>query len=292
MNNKLEGYKVVSLNCSFKASGVRHIDETMCFMPYGQGEYKVWIYKFRNIVYVDESLYTKSENTKKFLEDKKLIKNWKTIHTQATSDATDLVEERNKNGPPYSIFTTPDKVLLQITWLTLNKYFPCIDNQKVIDAIIDKKPVSYVLSIEEIKEHLEKERLSNLNIISTKLFGGIYLDCSHNFVELPIDLEVTTSGNGDLAYNITNIPIFNRLIIETKDIVKCIFSKGDKVDYEVEAIVAQQQQDIKSYINDDKPFDIQYYNTQRFNDGIGIGMTGANLHCLVKNQYVTMPKLD
>lgn len=40
--------KLVQLNCSFvgtgKAEGFRHIDELMCFMPYGIGEYKVWFY--------------------------------------------------------------------------------------------------------------------------------------------------------------------------------------------------------------------------------------------------------
>jgi hypothetical protein len=34
----------VELECSFKANGFRHVDELMCFMPYGEGKYKVWFY--------------------------------------------------------------------------------------------------------------------------------------------------------------------------------------------------------------------------------------------------------
>jgi hypothetical protein len=35
----------IQLKCSFKAQNVfRHIDELMCFMPYGIGKYKVWFY--------------------------------------------------------------------------------------------------------------------------------------------------------------------------------------------------------------------------------------------------------
>ena len=37
-------YKVIELECGFKASNFRHIDELMCFMPYGNGKYKVWYY--------------------------------------------------------------------------------------------------------------------------------------------------------------------------------------------------------------------------------------------------------
>jgi hypothetical protein len=37
--------KCIKLNCSFKAQkSFRHIDELMCFMPYGINKYKVWFY--------------------------------------------------------------------------------------------------------------------------------------------------------------------------------------------------------------------------------------------------------
>jgi len=40
----LEKCILVELKCSFKSSGFRHIDELMCFMPYGNGKFKVWFY--------------------------------------------------------------------------------------------------------------------------------------------------------------------------------------------------------------------------------------------------------
>ena len=41
--------KLIKLNCSFNIAGGRHIDECMCFMPYNNNSYKIWIYYIRNI---------------------------------------------------------------------------------------------------------------------------------------------------------------------------------------------------------------------------------------------------
>lgn len=41
---KLNNCVLVELNCSFKVDGFRHIDEIMCFMPYGVGKFKIWFY--------------------------------------------------------------------------------------------------------------------------------------------------------------------------------------------------------------------------------------------------------
>lgn len=43
--------KLVEIKCGFKFNNERHIDELMCFMPYGQDYFKIWIYKIRNIEY-------------------------------------------------------------------------------------------------------------------------------------------------------------------------------------------------------------------------------------------------
>jgi len=42
-------YKVIELECGFKSNNFRHIDELMCFMPYGNRKYKVWYYDELNI---------------------------------------------------------------------------------------------------------------------------------------------------------------------------------------------------------------------------------------------------
>ena len=68
LNNNLKS-KVVNLNCSFRYNNERHIDETMCFMPYGTGNYKVWIYNFRTIKF-DSTLV----KVKEMIESKKIDK--------------------------------------------------------------------------------------------------------------------------------------------------------------------------------------------------------------------------
>ena len=52
--------KYVELKCSFKASNIfRHIDELMCFMPYGITKYKIWFYdKFNKIHFNNSEKYT------------------------------------------------------------------------------------------------------------------------------------------------------------------------------------------------------------------------------------------
>jgi len=316
LNKKLGGDKVVSLNCSFKAFGIRHIDETMCFMPYGRGEYKVWIYKFRNIEYTDEfhKSFKKSERTRRFINNMESRVEFLTQYTKMEADALDIVtKQRDKRAKRAEdirkiraeghtpFMTTLNFVEKSVdeeikTYIynrnDLQNLYPTIDTSKVLDAVKYNNRVSYDLSGKEIEDGLKKEKLVNLDIISNKLFGGRYLNYSHNFVEFPIDLKVGIDKvKGVPSYKITNIPIFNRLIIETKDVKKCIFSIGMAIDNEVKAIVDQQKEYIKSFIEDDKPFDIHYYNTHKFNDDSS-GDTGGNLHCLVKNQYGPPPKLD
>jgi hypothetical protein len=277
LNNKLGGDKVVSLNCSFKASCVRHIDETMCFMPYGRGEYKVWIYKFRNITHFDHT-------------------NINSILDKYRDDMLDLFY-RKKNESHNSLTNKEfiEKVWDLTSWTrTHNTYWKPIYQTalKIALGLLDIE-----LDIDKIKINLEDERLANLDIISTSLFGGCYTVHRNKFVEFPIDLGITIGphlkksiSDIHVDHKITNIPIFNRLIIETKDVKKCIFSISDKIDQEVETILKDET--IKSFIDDDKPFDIHYYNTYSFHCEDSSGCTGGNLHCLVKNQYVAMPKLD
>jgi hypothetical protein len=46
---ELNNTKLIEIKCSFKTKisekqSFRHIDEIMCFMPYGKGKYKIWFY--------------------------------------------------------------------------------------------------------------------------------------------------------------------------------------------------------------------------------------------------------
>lgn len=281
LNHKLEGDTVVSLNCSFKAFGVRHIDETMCFMPYGRGEYKVWIYKFRKITHLDHTIINKILATSK--DD--IVKRFYSLK----NDNEKIKDESNE----FAI----NSINFNQTFKMSNKFeFPSPNHFTALKIALDLLDIE--LDIDKININLENERLANLDIISTRLFGGCYTVNRNKFVEFPMDLESTIEQDFQAklkkvfqSYKITNIPIFNRLIIETKNIKICIFSKNLKHDQDVKAIVDQQKEYIKSFIEDDKPFDIHYYNTRKFNDE-GSGDTGGNLHCLVKNQYGPPPKLD
>jgi len=49
--------EIVKIKCGFKAANTfRHIDEIMCFMPYGPGKYKVWFYDKFDINCFDQLL--------------------------------------------------------------------------------------------------------------------------------------------------------------------------------------------------------------------------------------------
>jgi hypothetical protein len=58
INNNLN---CIELNCSFKANDFRHLDELMCFMPYGKNKYKVWFYDEFNETHFDNihNIYSK-----------------------------------------------------------------------------------------------------------------------------------------------------------------------------------------------------------------------------------------
>jgi hypothetical protein len=49
--------KIIKLKCSFKSNNFRHIDELMCFMPYGLNRYKIWFYDI-----LDESSFRKLQH--------------------------------------------------------------------------------------------------------------------------------------------------------------------------------------------------------------------------------------
>lgn len=248
---------VVRLNCSFRYKNERHIDETMCFMPYGINNYKVWIYDFRKIEFdtklkiIENTL--KSEKINKILET---FDSLKVIHAPDSSNEiavknVELIKEFKK------IFWRPtdlEALKIRLGLLTFN------------------------LNSEEIIQHLNLEREHNLEIISQALFNGSYEDNSDKFVFFPLDIYII-DGN----YKITNIPIFNRLYIETDEIKHCIFpiSNQKDIDPEVSEKLDEETQNLRSY-NDNQKVICSVFKTSEFNDE---GNVGGNLHCLVKNQY-------
>jgi len=252
---------IISLHCSFTSRRERHIDETMCFMPYGIGLYKIWFYIIRNIKWnhhvfgflkVIQDLDMKATNIK--------FTNLKTNHVDNYHEIDDMI-----------ILDLPiikNKLTPQEVFLLQQQYFQ-LENP----------------TLEIIRERLEKERLDNLNIISNTLFGTRYNINIGKFVEFPIDLTIEgiqiREGTFYFDFKISNIPIFNRILIENELGKYCIFSTGPNIDPTVQSLLDVELPNVKSYI-DDGVFNINYYNTSEYNNE---GIVGGNLHCLVKNQY-------
>ena len=249
---------VVSLECTFKSADSRHIDETMCFMPYGFEEYKVWFYKpdlsdnilsleiFNEVLtfyektklkMISDGILNQTEHDHKFIKHAKFRQHWYSIE--------------NKYYQPKYI----KSLLLYFSEIDIN-----LINQQIID-----------------------EHQRNLDIISNKLFKCNYSECKNNFVlfDLKIKYEFDSRIN-NLIFQIDEIPIFNRLLVETETNRHIIFPI---VSSRMQSIVDREKPFIKSYLND-QPFTFSNINTRTFNDeGKSSGSVGGNIHCLIKNQY-------
>jgi len=135
---------LIELECSFKTNGFRHIDELMCFMPYGKNtdgsiNYKIWFYDILD--------------NYSFNEDKNILEK--------------LKNEINTSIKNYKLnFDNKDK-LEKIQ----NEIKTSLKSYKLNLDEIDNK----------IKL-LNDERLINLNIICKYLFNGNYNDNKDKFV--------------------------------------------------------------------------------------------------------------
>ena len=279
--------EIVPLDCSFKINNERHIDEIMCFMPYGKDKYKVWFYYIRNITFHSDTL-TLIENLDNINKDQfknKIIRlrdNFNVPQEKKTrfgTNKTSYIELSNELDNLINFIE--DKI--SITQLNLEllldtRILSKLDNIQMLyykNLIGDNQ----IPDLENIKTILNEERERNLQLISDKLFTSSYEDARGNFVFFPIDLKV--KYNNRLNYNITNIPIFNRLIIENAKKKLCILSIGTNTDTEVIEKLNEEKPKIKSFI-DDKVFEFHTFDTTQYNNE---GDVGGNLHCLVKNIY-------
>jgi hypothetical protein len=263
---------LVELHCSFTFKGERHIDECMCFMPYST-YYKVWIYKIRNITYGKQlnQILTPSCDLKKIMNKIAIIAN-NDINSKRITDAGKIILDSE---------SSIEQKISSIDIIS-NRLLPveiyCLKQELIKDPYIE-----FLRNPENIKRQLETERQYNLKLIADNLFPGIS-DVSNFFVEFPIDLYVDIHGcdASSPQIKITNIPIFNRLWIELDDRVILLFSSGLIIDKDTNDILTREVDNIASLINEKKPIDVGYINTQYYNDK---GTIGGNLHCLIKNKY-------
>jgi hypothetical protein len=264
---ELSSQNFVSLSCSFRYDDERHIDECMTFMPY-KDKYKVWIYKIRNIKY-SSGLQDRINNYEKC--DIVSI-NAKLKRMSESSGATKTAINNILN--PES-----DKIQESLQCKALQQRLPIHELdfiKKYYSPDSLDQQFEFFRNIDNIKTFLETERVENLNLISNELFGLPYADCMDNFVEFPIDLEITH----DLKYKITTIPIFNRVWYETP--TECIALFSSTNDREICNIVDNEMKLIGSLIDCTKPFSFEYIDTLEFHNQ---GNVGGNLHCMIKSKY-------
>jgi hypothetical protein len=256
------GLNLIPLRCSFRFNSERHIDECMTFMPYAPN-YKIWIYDIRSVK-LSDSLLEILDDTNSDKDKEDLIIDLKEILTNTKNPKT--IEAIN-----YILgYLTGDYNDI----LHFNTSIEAINNRLTLKNKFCLNPNLYDdLDIDLIKHNLNLERNANIATISQTEFGGLNMD---KFVFFPIDLEIDENRN----YKIANIPIFNRLWIETEEECVCLFSEGIKDQY-VRSKVQYEFTQIKSFITQNIPTP-DFIDTRAYNEQ---GNVGGNLHCLIKNKY-------
>ncbi len=255
---------LVQLQCDFRNQGERHIDECMCFMPYGPGLYKIWIYQIRNI--------TLSTNVQSMM-----VPCTQQQKIQAVNSLDTLSASRADNVEPVN----------QIKSGNFNNIPPRIKNRiepreyECLKQIYNPDPrIAFVSNLQGVWHHLETQRQGNLETIARNIFSKSYAETSDYFVSFPLDLQIDFSLDGSINYKITNVPIFNRVWYETATNVKVLFSVGDAIDPDVQRILTQELPHVKSMDNPAKPISYHFINTSQYNED---GRVGGNLHCLIKS---------
>lgn len=149
--------QIVELECGFKGGiseefpngSFRHIDELMCFMPYGVGEYKVWFYD-----QLDETSF------------QKLLQNHQSLNNIVQNNNNEIDTYRKLY---YEYNSQKNKQLA-------DKYWDC--RQKLVN---ETKNITNEYIRQTIQE-LNDERMRNLEKISMALFEKPFSECTSKFV--------------------------------------------------------------------------------------------------------------
>jgi len=257
------GLNLIPLMCSFRFNLERHIDECMTFMPYAPN-YKIWIYDIRSVRFSDS------------LQELLDIPNCEQVKAETIITLQTILgttkNKKTKEAINYILgYIRGDNDDIS----EFNSSIKDINNRLTQKQKFCLNPNLYNdLDINHIKDNLNLERNANIVIISNREFGVLNMD---KFVFFPIDLEIDEDRN----FKIVNIPIFNRLWIETEKECVCVFSEGIQDPY-VRHKVEQEFLKIKSLITENEPKKI-FIDTREYDKK---GNVGGNLHCLIKNRYI------
>lgn len=285
--------KLVKLQCGFMYTRSRHIDECMCFMPYGDS-YKVWIYKIRNINVNSRTLFILNPNideliailTPKINEIYPIINK---IYTKLKA-----IPEENREDWQKKQYILVLSAIDAIESFKLGDYKPLVDNKHINLRYLNTTDNENIKALKNYiegsqynpelkKRELEAERQCNLNLISQSLFDKPYEETTDRFVHFPIDINVDYDATRNkINYKIERPPIFNRIWYETNTEAKILFPIGNDIDPIVKEILDCEHTKIKSMINPTKPIITHYINTLEYHTKDTVG---GNLHCLIKNKY-------
>jgi hypothetical protein len=259
---------LIQLSCSFNNQGDRHIDECMCFMPYGGNGFKVWMYYIRNITYSNQvqqmmspcDIEKVNEKLRFFLTDPSSTEEFSTW-------ANYILNGRIREIPDISLRKFMRR-FMPFEEACLKKYY------------LPDERIARVSNLDNLRAELEAERQANIELVAQNVFSNNYNYVMDRFVFFPLDLEIDFDNVGPINYRITNTPIFNRVWYETDSEVKLLFPIREVIDPEVSQIMEAEAPYVASMINPSKPITPYFINTHNY--GIK-GRVGGNLHCLIKS---------
>jgi hypothetical protein len=155
---------LVELKCSFKSSGFRHIDEVMCFMPYGINNFKVWFYdsfnnelkdaeRMENLDKISFALFGKSyeEKTENFVFFKYDI----TIPSFFNRSWIEYEDEC------ICLFPRLDEYFEKLKKTTDEEDKEIVNEQYVIDFDIENASTDQDLKLIETNKNLLEKRIQN-----------------------------------------------------------------------------------------------------------------------------------
>jgi hypothetical protein len=309
--------KIIKLDCSFGASNrvngnnfFRHIDEIMCFMPYGVGQYKVWFYDeftcndITHLIYVKEFAEKIKNNIKGFVdyynnksEDKIRLENKTNELSDITSKMDKIIKKYPENDDSYYADQEYIDLYLQQEYIqdtVIPKLKHNIDKNEITELIMNNilrefnleqttpdMPINFELEVNDFLSKLNAERMNNLNKISQALWGSNFNSNEDKFVFLKFYMNKRS--------------LLNRSYIEANEISQTteqnnfnpiILFPSDSSQNENNNIIQNQLPHLKSYITG-KQVVIQKIQTAEPNAFRPEG----GPHCLIKQQFKN-PRTD
>jgi protein involved in ribonucleotide reduction len=259
--------KIVQLSCNFRFNAERHIDECMCFMPYGNGTWKIWFYYIRKVTKKDEIV---TSDVKHFLEDE---------------------QKRNLNIISHELFRSnyehnQDKFVL----FPIDIEFVSMTSCKMLSI-----PIFNRLSLETESEyvlllptHAHKPDPATKRDMDDGMEDDMpgHIDFSKSLPSAIIScdghiLNILANGKLQHAASEYDIASHNRV---THDGSNTIFDNTISIDTETFDILAREIPHIQGNMSNKKP-KIVYIDTSYYNEMGGASAVGGNLHCLVKTKY-------